>query len=49
MDWIENEYSSMNIGDKRLNKRAKQLLKRLSIKNHGQLKLELFSKKTMNV
>ena len=27
MDWIENEYSSMNIGDKRLNKRAKQRLK----------------------
>lgn len=32
MDWIENEYGSMNIGDERLNKRAKQLLKRFSDK-----------------
>lgn len=27
MDWVENEYGSVNIGDQRLNKRAKQLLK----------------------
>jgi len=32
MDWIENEYGSMNIGDERLNKRAKQLLKCFSDK-----------------
>ena len=30
MDWITQEYDSINIGDKRLNKRAKQLLKRFS-------------------
>ncbi len=32
MDWIENEYGSMNIGDERLNKRAKHLLKCFSDK-----------------
>lgn len=32
MDWIESECSSMNIGDERLNKRAKHLLKRFSAK-----------------
>ena len=30
MDWIENEYGTLEIGDTRLNKRAKQLLKRFS-------------------
>lgn len=30
MDWITQEYGSINIGDERLNKRAKQLLKRFS-------------------
>lgn len=30
MDWITHEYGSVNIGDQRLNKRAKQLLKRFS-------------------
>lgn len=32
MDWIENEYGSVSIGDQRLNKRAKHLLKRFSDK-----------------
>ena len=27
MDWIENEYGSMNVGDERLNKRAKKIVK----------------------
>jgi len=30
MDWIEREYNCVNIGDTRLNKRAKHLLKRFS-------------------
>lgn len=30
MDWIEDELGSVNMGDKRLNKRAKTLLKRFS-------------------
>jgi IS4 transposase len=32
MNWIENEYGSINLGDKRLNARAKLLLKQLSHK-----------------
>lgn len=32
MDWVSQEYDSVNIGDARLNKRAKQLLKRFSDK-----------------
>src|SRR5262245_42923415 len=32
MDWVENECGSMNLGDKRLNARAKLLLKQLSNK-----------------
>ncbi|SCY16734.1 Transposase DNA-binding, partial [Legionella israelensis DSM 19235] len=32
MDWIDHEYGSVNIGDQRLNKRAKELLKRFSDK-----------------
>jgi hypothetical protein len=32
MDWTEHEYGRVNIGDKRLNKRAKQLLKRFNDK-----------------
>ena len=32
MGWIENEYGSMNIGDERLDKREKKLLKRFSDK-----------------
>lgn len=30
MDWIEREYGSVNVGDQRLNKRARHLLKRFS-------------------
>lgn len=32
MDWIETEYGTLNMGDKRLNKRGKRLLKRFSDK-----------------
>ena len=31
MDWIENEYGTGDLGDNRLNKRAKKLLKRFGI------------------
>lgn len=30
MDWVENEFLSLNLSDKRLNKRAKKLMKTLS-------------------